>query len=70
MATHSNIFAWRIPCIEEPAGRLQSTGLEGVRHDWATNTTTRATTNRTAVEYITSKSANGEESNKRKKNTT
>ena len=26
MATHSSIFAWRIPWIEEP-GRLQSTGL-------------------------------------------
>ena len=32
MATHSSIFAWRIPWTEEP-GRLQSTGLQRVRHD-------------------------------------
>ena len=27
MATHSNILAWRIPCLEEPGG-LQSTGSQ------------------------------------------
>jgi len=27
MATHSRIFAWRIPCPEEP-GRLQSMGCK------------------------------------------
>ena len=32
MATHSSILAWRIPWTEEP-GRLQSTGLQRVRHD-------------------------------------
>ena len=32
MATHSSIFAWRIPWTEEP-DRLQSTGLQRVRHD-------------------------------------
>ena len=32
MATHSNIFAWRIPWTEEP-GSLQSVGLQNVRHD-------------------------------------
>ena len=32
MATHSSILAWRIPWAEEPSG-LQSTGLQGVRHD-------------------------------------
>ena len=37
-ATHSSIPAWRIPWTEEP-GRLQSTGSQGVRHDWVTNTT-------------------------------
>ena len=37
MATHSSIFAWRIPWTEEPGG-LQSMGLQRVRHDWATNT--------------------------------
>ena len=35
MAIHSSIFAWRISWMEEP-GRLQSTGLQRVRHDWAT----------------------------------
>ena len=35
MATHSSIRAWRIPWTEEP-GRLQSTGLQRVGHDWAT----------------------------------
>ena len=37
MATHSSIFAWRIPWMEEP-GRLQSTGLQRVRefHEWIT----------------------------------
>ena len=33
MATHSSILAWRIPWAEEP-GRLQSTALQIVRHDW------------------------------------
>ena len=32
MATHSSILAWRIPWTEEP-GRLQSLGLQRVRHD-------------------------------------
>ena len=32
MATHSSIFAWRIPGTEEP-GRLQSMGLQRVRQD-------------------------------------
>ena len=32
MATHSNILAWRIPWTEEP-GRLQSMGLQIIRHD-------------------------------------
>ena len=36
MATHSSILAWRIPWTEEP-GRLQSTGWQTVRHDWATS---------------------------------
>ena len=31
MATHSSILAWRIPWTEE-TGRLQSIGLERVRH--------------------------------------
>ena len=32
MATHYSILAWRIPWTEEP-GRLQSVGLQRVRHD-------------------------------------
>ena len=32
MATHSSIFAWKIPWMEEPR-RLQSTGLQRVGHD-------------------------------------
>ena len=36
MATHSSILAWRISWTEEP-GRLQSLGLQRVKHDQATN---------------------------------
>ena len=36
MATHSSTLAWKIPRIEEPS-RLQSTGLQKIRHDWATS---------------------------------
>ena len=43
MAAHSSILAWRIPWTEEPGG-LQSTGLQRVRHDWATNTYTHTHT--------------------------
>ena len=32
MTTHSSILAWRIPWTEE-LGRLQSMGLQTVRHD-------------------------------------
>ena len=39
MATHSSILAWEIPWTEEPGG-LQSMGLQRVRHDLATKTTT------------------------------
>ena len=34
MATYSSRTAWRIPWTEEP-GRLRSTWLHRVRHDWA-----------------------------------
>ena len=40
MATHSSIFAWRIPWSEQP-GRLQSTGSQRVGHDWATEHNTK-----------------------------
>ena len=36
MATHSSTLAWKIPWMEEP-GRLQSMGLQRVRHDWVTS---------------------------------
>ena len=36
MATHSRTLAWKIPWTEEP-GRLQSMGLQRVRHDGATS---------------------------------
>ena len=32
MATHSSILAWEIPWTKKP-GRLQSIGLQRVRHD-------------------------------------
>ena len=35
MAIHSSILAWRNPQTEEP-GRLQSMGLQRVKHDWVT----------------------------------
>ena len=37
MATHSSIFAWKIPWIEKPSG-LESMQSQRVGHDWATNT--------------------------------
>ena len=37
MTTHSIILTWRIKWMEEP-GRLQSTDLQRVGRDWATNT--------------------------------
>ena len=37
MATNSSILAWRIPWTEQPGG-LQSTELQRVGHNWATNT--------------------------------
>ena len=36
MAPHSSTLAWKIPWTEEP-GRLQSMGLQRVRHDLATS---------------------------------
>ena len=32
MSTHSSVLAWRNPWMEEP-GRLESMGLQRVRHD-------------------------------------
>ena len=36
MAPHSSTLSWKIPWTEEPA-RLQSMGLQRVRHNWATS---------------------------------
>ena len=36
MASHSSTLAWKIPWTEEPC-RLQSMGLQRIRHDWATS---------------------------------
>ena len=36
MASHSSVFAWRIPWIEEPGG-LVFMDFQRVEHDWATN---------------------------------
>ena len=33
MVTHSSILAWRIPWMEKPGSRLQSTGSQRVGHD-------------------------------------
>ena len=38
MAPYSSTLAWKIPWTEEP-GRLQSMGLQRVRHDWVTSFT-------------------------------
>ena len=38
MATHSSTLAWKISWTEEPC-RLQSMGLQRVRHDWMTSLT-------------------------------
>ena len=36
MSTYSSILAWKIPWMEEP-GRLQSTWLQRVGHNWSTS---------------------------------
>ena len=41
MATHSSIFAWKIPWTEEPCG-LQSMGMQRIGHNWATDTQYRS----------------------------
>ena len=34
MVIHTSILAWRLPWTEEP-GRLQSIGLQRLKHDWS-----------------------------------
>ena len=48
-ATHSSIFAWRIPWTEEPGG-LQSRGLQRVRHNWSDSA--RMYSTGTTTQYI------------------
>ena len=40
VATHSSVLAWSIPWTEEPGGYRQTTGLQRVRQDLATETRT------------------------------
>ena len=44
VAAHFIILAWKIPCTEEP-GKLQSTGSQRARHDWAQYSTASASCN-------------------------
>ena len=46
-ATHSSIFAWRMPWMEEPGG-LQPMGSQRVRHDLATERQQRGCRNETS----------------------
>ena len=46
MATNFSILVWRIRWTEEP-GRLQSTGSQIVRHNWATSLSLFCTTSTT-----------------------
>ena len=50
-ATHSSIFAWRIPWTEKP-GRIQPMGLQRVGHEWATNTFTFILNGRNLCFYV------------------
>ena len=43
MATHFSILAWSVPWKGEP-GRLQSMGLQRIRHDWSNLACTHART--------------------------
>ena len=52
MATHSSIFAWRIPSTEGPGG-LQSMGLQRVGHDWSDSTHTCKSGSFTYLQFIT-----------------
>ena len=52
MATHSSILAWRNPWTEEP-GRLQSIGLQRVRDDLVTETTTKQKIPKTVKDFLT-----------------
>ena len=55
MATHSSIFAWRIPWTEKPLG-LQSMGSQRFGQDWVINITTIMLTIIPINAYILSRS--------------
>ena len=60
MAAHSSILAWKIPWTEEH-GRLQSMGLQRVRHDWATSSVSLSGL---GLRQIVGKQVNGDLNNK------
>ena len=51
IATHFSTLAWKIPRTEEP-GRLQSTGLQRVEHDWVTSLSLSLTVNKIKYTFI------------------
>ena len=57
MAIHSSILAWRILWTEEP-GRLQSMGLQRVRHDWMANTHTTVRPSHSTPTYVPKRKEN------------
>ena len=50
MATHSTIFAWEMPWTEEP-GKLQSMGLQRVRHDFTHDDQTKCSVTKSALYF-------------------
>ena len=60
MATHSSILAWKIPRTEEPA-RLQSMGLQRVRHEWETSLSYHFMIHRKVVKRVNLKSSHQKE---------
>ena len=52
MATHSSIFAWRIPSTERPGG-LQSMGSQRVGHDYSDSTRTCKSGSFQYLQFIT-----------------
>ena len=50
MATCSGILVWRMPWTDKPGG-LQFMGLQTVRHDWAANTHTHTSTEKSVLPW-------------------
>ena len=55
MVNHSSILAWKIPWTEDP-GRLQSMGLQGVRHNRTTMHTHKLILSFSIINALCSKS--------------